>query len=91
VQPPFVELIADRLIEGGRFHLATDWQDYAEHMLDVLQASPSFDNTAAGNGFSPDRGERPQTKFEQRGLKLGHNVWDLIYRRSCHTSYAGLK
>jgi tRNA (guanine-N7-)-methyltransferase len=82
VQAPFVELVVSRLVEGGRFHLATDWQDYAEHMLDVLQASPWFDSTAAGNSFSPDRGERPQTKFEQRGLKLGHNVWDLIYRRN---------
>ncbi len=73
---------------GGYIHLATDWQDYAEQMLDVLANEPSLENTAAG--FAPRPDYRPPTKFEQRGLKLGHHVWDLLFRRSLSASAARL-
>lgn len=79
VQPPFASLVARKLAPGGEFHLATDWENYAEHMKDVLDAVPEFVNTA--DGYSPRPAERPLTKFEQRGQRLGHGVWDLIYRR----------
>lgn len=79
VQPPFVELLASRLKPGGYVHLATDWQEYAEQMLEVLGACPQLENTA--EGFAPRPGYRPQTKFETRGLRLGHGVWDIVFRR----------
>jgi tRNA (guanine-N7-)-methyltransferase len=79
IQPRFVELLALRLIPGGYLHLATDWQEYAEQMLDVLANEPLLDNTAAGFSLRPEY--RPLTKFEQRGVKLGHRVWDLLFRR----------
>jgi tRNA (guanine-N7-)-methyltransferase len=60
-------------------HAATDWEDYARQILEVLSAEPRLANTAAG--FAPRPGYRPLTKFEQRGLKLGHNVWDVVFRR----------
>ncbi|MFK7160285.1 tRNA (guanosine(46)-N7)-methyltransferase TrmB [Marinospirillum sp. MEB164] len=83
VQPPFVEAIRTRLKLGGRFHLATDWEAYAEHMRDVMNAAPGYQNTAAeGEDFVPRPASRPLTKFEQRGERLGHGVWDLIYQRS---------
>lgn len=81
VQPAFVELVADRLKTGGLFHLATDWQNYAEQMLEVMQGSPEFDNSAPGGGFAERPASRPVTKFERRGQRLGHGVWDLLYRR----------
>ncbi|NIQ53926.1 MAG: tRNA (guanosine(46)-N7)-methyltransferase TrmB [Gammaproteobacteria bacterium] len=80
VQPAFVALVASRLEPGGRFHLATDWENYAEQMLEVLEAEPALTNVA-GPGAWSDRGERPVTKFERRGLGLGHGVRDLIYAR----------
>jgi tRNA (guanine-N7-)-methyltransferase len=79
IQPPFVELLASRLAPGGRLHCATDWQDYAEQMLAVLAACPALANTA--DGFAPRPPGRPLTKFEARGLKLGHRVWDLVFVR----------
>lgn len=79
VQPPFVHLLAQRLLPGGYIHCATDWQEYAEQMLAVLSAEPLLENTASG--FSPRPAYRPQTKFETRGLRLGHGVWDVIFRR----------
>jgi tRNA (guanine-N7-)-methyltransferase len=79
IQPPFVRLLAGRLVPGGYIHCATDWQDYAEQILAVLSAEPSLENTVAG--FAPRPGYRPQTKFETRGLRLGHGVWDVIFRR----------
>lgn len=79
VQPPWLALVAERLAGGGFLHLATDWADYAEHMLEVVSANPDFDNPHAG--FAPDRGERPETRFERRGLSKGHGVWDLILTR----------
>jgi tRNA (guanine-N7-)-methyltransferase len=80
VQPAFVALVWRKLVPGGVFHLATDWQEYAEHMMTVLSAHPGFDNTA-GVGRYAARGDRPLTKFEARGTRLGHGVWDLVFRR----------
>ena len=80
VQTDFVALLADRLKTGGILHLATDWRDYAEQMLAVLAAEPRLENAAVG--FAPRPEYRPQTKFESRGLKLGHGVWDLVFRKT---------
>jgi tRNA (guanine-N7-)-methyltransferase len=80
VQPPFVAKLATRLAPGGYLHCATDWQPYAEQMLEVLGAEPSLRNTAEGYAPRPDY--RPLTKFENRGLKLGHGVWDLVFRKA---------
>ena len=79
VQPGFVALLATRLTPGGYLHCATDWQPYAEQMLQVLGAEPLLVNTAAGYAERP--AQRPLTKFEARGLALGHGVWDLVFRR----------
>lgn len=79
IQPPFVGLLAERLQPGGYLHLATDWQDYAEQMLAVLSAEALLANTATG--YAPRPATRPLTKFEQRGLRLGHGVWDLLFRK----------
>jgi tRNA (guanine-N7-)-methyltransferase len=79
IQPPFVSLLASRVALGGYVHLATDWQDYAEQMLAVLGAEPALENTTPDYAERPD--SRPLTKFEQRGLRLGHGVWDLVFRR----------
>lgn len=79
IQPPLVALLASRLKPGGYIHCATDWEEYAQQMLDVLSAEPLLENTAAG--FAPRPDYRPLTKFEQRGLRLGHGVWDLVFRR----------
>ena len=80
IQPAFVALVASRLKPGGYVHLATDWQEYAEQMLAVLAAEPSLQNTT--DGYAPRPDYRPQTKFEARGLKLGHGVWDLVFKKS---------
>ena len=80
VQPDFVALVASRLTAGGRFKLATDWAPYAEWMQEVLAASPGFVNEASGGGYS-ERPEREATRFERRGRRLGHEVFDLVYRR----------
>ncbi len=79
IQPAFVALAASRLKPDGYLHAATDWQEYAEQMLAVLGAEPALANTAAGYAERP--AWRPQTKFETRGLKLGHGVRDLVFRR----------
>jgi tRNA (guanine-N7-)-methyltransferase len=79
IQPEFVRRLVDRIAPGGYLHCATDWQPYAEQMLDVLSAEPLLRNTAAGYAPKPDY--RPLTKFENRGLKLGHGVWDLVFSR----------
>ncbi|HQD15754.1 MAG TPA: tRNA (guanosine(46)-N7)-methyltransferase TrmB [Ottowia sp.] len=79
IQPPLVARLADRLKPGGYLHCATDWEPYAEQMLAVLSAEPRLANTAAGYAPKPDY--RPLTKFENRGLKLGHGVWDLVFRK----------
>ncbi|MDF3054925.1 MAG: tRNA ((46)-N7)-methyltransferase TrmB [Gammaproteobacteria bacterium] len=79
IQPDFVALIQTKLKPGGCLHLATDWEDYANHMLDVLSHTPSLSNTASDGGFSKTRHNRPMTKYEKRGLTLGHPVWDLVF------------
>ncbi len=79
IQPPLVALLASRIAPGGYLHCATDWQPYAEQMLDVLSAEPALANSAAA--YSPQPDYRPLTKFEKRGLKLGHGVWDLVFTR----------
>ncbi|AUM01105.1 MAG TPA: tRNA (guanosine(46)-N7)-methyltransferase TrmB [Pseudothauera hydrothermalis] len=79
IQPDFVALIAAKLAPGGYLHCATDWEDYAHWMLEVLTAEPALENSA--KGFAPRPDYRPLTKFEHRGLRLGHGVWDLVFRR----------
>ena len=79
IQPPLVALIASRLAPGGVLHCATDWEPYAEQMLQVLSQEPLLRNTAAGYAPRPDY--RPLTKFEARGLRLGHGVRDLVFTR----------
>lgn len=79
IQPPLVAKLAARLKPGGYIHCATDWQPYAEQMLQVLSAEPLLVNTA--EGFAPQPEYRPLTKFENRGLRLGHGVWDLVFRQ----------
>ena len=79
IQPEFARLLATRLAPGGYLHCATDWQDYAMQMLAVLAAEPLLANTA--KDFTPRPAYRPQTKFESRGLRLGHGVWDVVFRR----------
>ncbi len=76
----FVALAACKLRTGGVLHFATDWQDYAEQVLALLESEPALEN-AAGSGFSKNRAGRPITKFEQRGRKLGHDVWDIVMRK----------
>ena len=80
LQPPLVAKLAARLKPGGYLHCATDWQPYAEQMLQVLGGEPLLANTA--NDYAPKPPYRPLTKFENRGLKLGHGVWDLVFRRN---------
>jgi len=79
IQPELVALLCDKLKPGGYLHAATDWQEYAEHILTVLSAEPRLANTAMGYAPKPDY--RPLTKFEQRGIKLGHGVWDIVFRK----------
>ncbi|MFP7722154.1 tRNA (guanosine(46)-N7)-methyltransferase TrmB [Lysobacter sp. A3-1-A15] len=81
VQPDFAALLVRKLAPGGRLHLATDWQEYAGHMFDVLDATPGIANRAGPRGAVPRPDWRPQTHFETRGQKLGHGVWDLLYDR----------
>ena len=81
VNAKFIQLIFTKLIPGGLFHLATDWQDYAEYMLEQMEQANGFSNIA-GKGNYADKMERPATKFEHRGQRLGHGVWDLVYRKN---------
>ena len=81
IQQAFISMAASRLKPGGILHLATDWQDYAEQMLDVLLAEPLLENTSSDNSYTERPDSRPITKYEQRGLRLGHGVWDLVFRR----------
>jgi tRNA (guanine-N7-)-methyltransferase len=82
IQPPFVELLAKAIAPGGTLRLATDWEPYAQHMREVIGASSAFVNVAADAGFVTRSAERVLTRFEQRGQRLGHGVWDLEYRRT---------
>ncbi|MCL7370396.1 tRNA (guanosine(46)-N7)-methyltransferase TrmB [Streptomyces ardesiacus] len=84
IQPEFLTLAATRLAPGAVVHCATDWEPYAEQMLDVLTAHPDFENTVPGGGFAPRPGHRPLTRFEGQGLDKGHVVNDLLFRRVPH-------
>ena len=79
IQPAFISMLIQHLRPGGYLHCATDWKHYAEQMLEVLSAEPGLINTAAGYAPRPDW--RPLTKFENRGIQLGHGVWDLLFSR----------
>lgn len=79
IQPPFVHELAQRLAPGGYFHCATDWEEYARQMLEVLGGESLLANTA--DGYAPRPDYRPLTKFEQRGVRLGHGVWDIVFRK----------
>lgn len=81
VRPEFLAKVARVLRPGGKLHMATDWEPYAEHMVEVMQQSPDFVNTATAGDFVPRPESRPLTKFEARGERLGHGVWDLVYER----------
>ena len=83
IAPPFVSLLASRIAHGGYLHCATDWQHYAERMLDVLAAEPLLRNRHEGYAPAPDNplASRPTTKFHARGRRLGHGVWDLVFVR----------
>ncbi len=79
IQPPFVRALVPHLAPGGYLHCATDWQPYAEQMLEVLSAEPALANTA--DGYAPRPAWRARSRFEARGERLGHGVWDLLFRR----------
>ncbi|GGW83973.1 tRNA (guanosine(46)-N7)-methyltransferase TrmB [Alteromonas halophila] len=81
VQPEFVQRVREKLTIGGHFHMATDWENYAEHMAEVMDNADGYTNTASEGHYVPRPDYRPVTKFETRGQKLGHGVWDLIYER----------
>lgn len=80
IQSEFVQLLHRKLQPSGVLHIATDWQDYAEHILVVMQAAQNFRN-CVGEGYAPRPEYRPKTKFEQRGERLGHGVWDIIFAK----------
>ncbi|HEY9033532.1 MAG TPA: tRNA (guanosine(46)-N7)-methyltransferase TrmB [Pseudomonadales bacterium] len=82
VQPLFVQLLRRKLKRGGVIHLATDWQPYAEHMMEVMTAADGFINQAGDQAYSPRPASRPLTKFEKRGQRLGHGVWDLLFEKT---------
>ncbi|HWR79529.1 MAG TPA: tRNA (guanosine(46)-N7)-methyltransferase TrmB [Pseudomonas sp.] len=81
VQPAWAQLVRQKLKVGGVLHMATDWEAYAEHMLEVMNAEPGYRNLAEDGRYVPRPAERPVTKFERRGERLGHGVWDLKFQR----------
>lgn len=81
VQPAFAELVRSKLKAGGVLHMATDWEQYAEHMLEVMSAAPGYRNLATDGRWVSRPPERPVTKFERRGERLGHGVWDLKFEK----------
>ncbi len=81
IQPPFVDALANKLCVGGVLHLATDWENYAEQMMEVMSASTRFHNMAGEGKFASEH-ERVETKFERRGRRLGHGVWDLLFEKT---------
>ena len=81
IQPEFVALLASRMAADGLLHLATDWEPYAQHMLEVMEAAPDWHNAIGPGQYSEKPDWRIETHFERRGLKLGHGVWDLLYRK----------
>ncbi len=82
IQPSFVELLSQKIKSGGHLHMATDWQHYAEQMLEDLSNNSDFINCGDDSGYIERPDYRPLTKFEQRGHRLGHGVWDLLFKRS---------
>jgi tRNA (guanine-N7-)-methyltransferase len=84
IQPDFIDLLLTRLAPEGRLHLATDWQPYAEHMMAVLENNGNVQNVAGSRQFIPRPESRPETKFERRGHRLGHGVWDLMFQKTAH-------
>lgn len=80
IQAEFVSMLVSKLKHNGVIHVATDWENYAEHILEVLSADQSLENTAGGYAEKPEY--RPDTKYEARGIRLGHGVWDLVFRKS---------
>jgi len=82
VRPEWAQLVRRKLKSGGHLHMATDWQNYAEHMLEVLNAAEGFSNTSASGDYVEKPDYRPETKFERRGQRLGHGVWDLVFRKT---------
>lgn len=85
IQTGFLDMIATRLKSGGLLHLATDWEDYAVHMLKTIDVHPGFSNQSGAGQYHERPAWRPTTRFEQRGLRLGHNVWDLLYKRTAES------
>ena len=81
VQSEFVQKLRAKLAVGGVFHMATDWQHYAEHMLEVMSQAEGYKNLSASGDYVPRPEQRPLTKFEQRGHRLGHGVWDLMFEK----------
>lgn len=81
VQPAFMSLVASRLTDNGIFHSATDWEPYAQWILDIMDVQPEFINPAGNGRFALKPDYRPETKFERRGQRLGHGVWDLVYQK----------
>jgi len=79
IQPAFVETLIKKLKPGGQIHVATDWENYAEHILEVLSANTDLENTA--DDYAPKPDYRPGTKYEARGIRLGHGVWDLVFNK----------
>ena len=81
VQPEWAQLVRRKLKIGGHLHMATDWENYAEHMLEVLSSAEGFRNTSNSSDYVPKPDYRPETKFERRGQRLGHGVWDLVFEK----------
>jgi len=81
IQPEFVQVLRSKLKIGGVLHLATDWENYAEHMMEVMSAAEGYHNNAGAEQYSPKPDYRPNTKFEKRGERLGHGVWDLLFSK----------
>lgn len=81
LQPKFVQLIRDKLRRGGIFHMATDWEEYAEYAMEVMSKADGYENCAGQYLFCDKPEYRPNTKFEARGEKLGHGVWDIVFRK----------
>jgi tRNA (guanine-N7-)-methyltransferase len=81
VQPSWAQLVRRKLKLGGKLHMATDWKNYAEHMLKVLNFAEGFHNTSSSDDYVAKPDYRPETKFERRGQRLGHGVWDLLFEK----------
>ncbi|WP_421868095.1 tRNA (guanosine(46)-N7)-methyltransferase TrmB [Motiliproteus sp.] len=82
VQPEIAQTFRAKLKLGGKFHMATDWENYAEHMMEVMSAAEGYRNAAGEGEYSPQPESRPDTKFQRRGERLGHGVWDLVFERT---------